>query len=116
MDSTKHRRLLDVTSRQFEDPPAVPVQDRRYLRLLAPPESYDLLELTDGKVIERFSRTQVVEGAERGRVWSYRDITERRRQEAVIDEQRRLAEFGRDIGLAFIEGDSLEEMLDRLAR
>jgi hypothetical protein len=40
----------------------------------APPESYDLLELTDGWVFERFSRIQFVDRRNVGRVWSFRDI------------------------------------------
>ena len=48
-----------------------------------------------------------------GVVLVFRDVAERRRQEAVIEEQRRLAEFGRDVGLAFTEVESLGEMLDR---
>jgi len=44
-----------------------------------------------------------------------RDITERKRQEHEIAEQKRLAEFGRDIGLALTEAASLSEMLARTA-
>jgi PAS domain S-box-containing protein len=47
-----------------------------------------------------------------GVVVVFRDVAERRRNESVIEEQRRLAEFGRDIGMAFTESDSLGEMLD----
>ncbi len=52
-------------------------------------EVLDTLELADGRVFERFSRSQSVEGAVVGRVWSYRDITARRRvEDAVRDEAR----------------------------
>jgi PAS domain S-box-containing protein len=40
-------------------------------------ESFDLLELKDGRVLERYSSVLTVEGETTGRVWTYRDVTER---------------------------------------
>ena len=53
----------------------------------SPPESYDLLELLDGRVIERFSRIQRIDERNVGRVWSFRDITERRRAEQALQKK-----------------------------
>jgi PAS domain S-box-containing protein len=47
-----------------------------------------VIALKDGRVIERHSRPQLVDGAVAGRVWCYRDITERVR----ADEERRRLE------------------------
>jgi diguanylate cyclase (GGDEF)-like protein/PAS domain S-box-containing protein len=44
-------------------------------------ESFDVLDLRDGKVYERHSRPQRIEGETIGRVWSFRDVSERRREE-----------------------------------
>ncbi len=82
MDARDHRQLLDLCGRQFADPR----QFRARVEAIyasAAPESYDLLELADGRVFERFSRIQFVEERNVGRVWSFRDITESSRGEEV---------------------------------
>jgi PAS domain S-box-containing protein len=48
-----------------------------------------------------------------GVVLVFRDITDRKGQEAQVGEQRRLAEFGRDVGLALTEGPDLATMARR---
>jgi len=47
-------------------------------------ESYDEVLLKDGRILERYSKPQFVGNDVIGRVWSFRDVTEKRRAEEKI--------------------------------
>ncbi|MEK6806837.1 MAG: EAL domain-containing protein [Pseudomonadota bacterium] len=70
-------------ARKFEDPEAF-LNKFRALYAAVEQESFELLQLKDGRVFERNSRPQRIDGTVIGRVCSFRDVTERKQAEAHI--------------------------------
>lgn len=76
-------KALEYAIQQLEEPDEFL---RRVRELYGDPdaESYDVLRFKDGRVFERYSRPQRVGDRSVGRVWSFRDVTERLRAEAAV--------------------------------
>ena len=53
---------------------------------------FDLIECTDGRVFERTSLPMMIGNQVRGRVWSYRDITQQKIDEVALREAKQAAE------------------------
>jgi len=47
--------------------------------------SLDLIEMKDGRILERHSQAQIVDGEAIGRIWTYRDVTEKKRAAIEIE-------------------------------
>lgn len=85
MNRGDDRAVIESLSAQLAEP-----EDflRTFDELLTQPhaESFDLLELRDGRRVERYSIGRYVEEVENIRVWSFRDVTARFAAEAALRE------------------------------
>ncbi len=68
----------------------------------------DILEFTDGRVFERYSQPQKLGGKAVGRVWSFRDITKRKKAESDLIAAKEKAEEGDRLKTAFLHNVSHE--------
>lgn len=106
--SGDEKAMLDHVLGQLIDP-------QNFLRkvetLYANPlaEAFDILEFKDGRVFERSSLPMLMDGKPAGRVWSFRDVSERKR----IDE---LSNFIAQRGWAATGKDFLPALAERLSR
>ncbi|HEV3272746.1 MAG TPA: CHASE sensor domain-containing protein [Candidatus Methylacidiphilales bacterium] len=99
-DLKDEQKILEAASPQLKDSEQFLL---RINELYADPErgSFDLLQFKDGRVFERYSMPQRVEEKCVGRVWSIRDITERKRSESELEQaHKQLMDTSRQAGMA----------------
>ncbi|HXI75162.1 MAG TPA: PAS domain S-box protein, partial [Pyrinomonadaceae bacterium] len=108
MISAHASELWNYISPQLKDPAAYLARIREIVDS-SPAETFDVLEFKDGRVFEQNSAIQLIKQRNVGRVWSFRDTTQRRRaQDALANEKSVLEKIA--------SGASLETVLDVLVR
>ena len=89
MGSGDERRMIEAAAAQLKNPEQFTARlEELYGHMEM--ESFDVLELKDGRIFERYSQPQRIGEKCVGRVWSFRDITERKRVETELDHEREL--------------------------
>jgi signal transduction histidine kinase len=83
-ESKDDGRAIAYAMEQLKDPEGFA---KRVQELYNEPEieSFDILQFKDGRIFERSSKPQIVDGVPVGRVWSFRDVTERNRLDDLKD-------------------------------
>src|SRR6201993_5536328 len=77
MISAHASELWNYISPQLKDPAGYLARVHEIIAS-AVPETFDVLQLKDGRVFERNSAIQLIKQRNVGRVWSFRDITRRK--------------------------------------
>ena len=83
LEAADDSKALDFVLNQFKDP-AQFIGKIQYLYNHPEISSYDTLELKDGRVLERNSCPQLLDGKPIGRVWSFKNVTLRKKAESQL--------------------------------
>ncbi|MGO9377341.1 MAG: PAS domain S-box protein [Dissulfurispiraceae bacterium] len=89
LTSLKDTQALSFAMDQLKEPKAF-LNNMKQLYDHPGMESFDELEFKDGRVFECYSKPQRIGDQPVGRVWSFRDVTERKQAEEVLVKNARL--------------------------
>ena len=89
LSSRNDSLLLEFAIGQVKDPDAF-LHKIHFLYNNPNDDSFDVIEFKDGRIFERYSRPQVIGNKPVGRVWSFRDVTNKRRDENALRENEHL--------------------------
>jgi PAS domain S-box-containing protein len=83
LEAGENRVITNYILPQLKDPEGFLVTIREF-QSNPGRESFDMIEFTDGKIFERYSKPQKIGENVVGRVWSYRDVTDRKHAEEKL--------------------------------
>lgn len=104
-------------SQRFKDPEGFVSRVMEIYRT-APAETFEVLEWKDGTILERYSQVQLLDQKPVGRVWSFRDVTERKRAEENLEAAKIAAENAnqaKDIFLASLSHELRTPLMPAMA-
>jgi PAS domain S-box-containing protein len=93
----RNEDLLASVAPQLEMPEEF-LDDLETMQVKSDTVGFKLLTLKDGRIFERYSQPQRVDGAIVGRVWSFRDVTQARRLEDELRQAQKMEAVGRLAG------------------
>jgi diguanylate cyclase (GGDEF)-like protein/PAS domain S-box-containing protein len=113
--SHDHCHILELEKSLLEEPEAFLAKMKE---VCATPDAQvdDVLELKDGRVFERHSEPQRIGGKNMGSVWSFRDVTRRKRAEQAIERRTREASLINEMGALLQTCSTSEEAYSVIAQ
>lgn len=108
IESRDDSKAVEFVLNQLKDPGAflTKVKD---LYLQPHMESYDVLEFKDGRIFERYSQPQYIGEKIIGRVWSFRDVTDRKCVEKALEEREKHLRKQNEVLLELASSRALEQ-------
>jgi PAS domain S-box-containing protein len=113
VEGANHGDLAALVGHRFRDPHNL-LSRIQHIYRSPHSDELDVLEMADGRVFERFSRPQQLDGRAVGRVWSYRDVTDRRRAEEAAREEARVLDLLNRTGQAISSTLDLPKLLQQV--
>ncbi len=118
LDKRDDKELIGYVIDQLEDPDEFFLKIRE-LYNTPDVQSYDTLYFKDGRIFERDSRSMKIGGEPAGRVWNFRDITEKKKNEIERENllhstQERMKKLQCILGIteSAVQSETIEQILE----